>query len=440
MRTERKKEQGTGKKEKCMKLFFCALVLLGFAGIPSGWAEDEASKEQELLRQLQMLNQVPEEQLSDKVDPGFSVLKKIYDLDSPDFLVFRKLLGRADIRKDLNPSVRAISAGIISQRWDSFTLSGNLYLSGLRSVNADLREKSRQRLVSFIQPAHIPVLIETLKIPGPNIAAVEVLREVTRQNYGADRNAWTAWWKRAQGKIDMVGMFLKDTRDRVANIGLQPFDQERFWYVPDGISNALTPYAQRSVKEQSLVSEWNNWANIEVKRYVDTWSVAKPIIDRIKHQPDPRVNQYFESLTTHPGFGDYACVLLAWRANRSSLPAIQQSYDTYPTVGKALARGTLGDPAGLVNLLSVLDSHQKRPLTYGMMDEQVRSFIPFLRQVGVVPAEQAYELLAHRRFDFDSAATPSEKRKAFKVARQWLESNAKGLKFDRKRGYYISGQ
>lgn len=401
-------------------------------------AEPISSKEKELYRQLRMLNQISEEELSEKVDPGFSILKKIYDLDSPDFLEYRKLLGRADVRKTLNPSVRAISAGIISQRWDSFTLSGNLYLSGLRSKNQEFRDKSRQKLVSFIQPAHIPELIEILKVPGPNVAAVEVLRDVTGQNFGADRNAWVNWWKKAQGKFDMIGRLIHDTRRQLDNIGLQPFDQERFWYAPQGIPSTRTPFAQRSEKEQERVSQWNNWANIEVKRYVDTWGVAKPILDRIKHQPDPRVSQYLESLTNHPGFSDYACVLLAWRANRASLPAIQQAYASHPTVGKALARGTLGDPGALVHLLSILDEHQEQPLAYGIMDEQVRSFVAFLRQVGVVPAEQAYELLAHRTFNFADASTPSEKRKAFKQARKWLEQNAKGLKFDRKRGYYIA--
>ena len=59
-------------------------------------AEDIHTKEQDIVRQLQMLNQISEEQLSEKNDPAFSILKKLYDLDSPDFLTLRKLLGQAE--------------------------------------------------------------------------------------------------------------------------------------------------------------------------------------------------------------------------------------------------------------------------------------------------------------------------------------------------------
>ncbi len=412
-------------------LVFCALRI--------GYSEEAASKDPAVLQQLQMLNQISEEELNEKVDPTYSVLKKLYDVDSPDFLVLRKLLGKADVRKTLNASVRALCANIISQRWDSFSLSGNLYLAGLRAQNSDLREKSRQRLVSFIQPAHIPVLIDTLKVPGPNVAALDILREVTRQNFGPNQKAWTSWWNKTGGQLDMVGSLLKNTQARLAKIDVEPFDQERFWYLPEGVSNAVSPYAERSDAEKQTVGRWNNWAGVDVKRFVDRWDEVKPVLDRIKHQPDPRVNAYLESLAQRPGYDDYACVLLAWRGSRASLPVLQRAYQQRPTVGKALARGTLGDRTALVSLLNGLDKHQKHPLTYGIMDDSVRDLTNSLRQVGVVPAELAFELLAHRRFNFDNAATPSEKRKTFKEAKSWLTNNARDLKYDRRRGYYLSG-
>src|SRR6266480_4639108 len=147
-----------------------AICLLPFA-MPIVVRADEAS----VLQQLKLLNQVPEEALNDKTDPGFSILRTLYDQDGPDFLILRTLLGKAEIRGPLNPSARCVLAGVISQRWDTFTLSGNLYLSGLQSKNPDLRDKARKKLPCFIQRPHIPELISMLQIPGPNVLAYDVL-------------------------------------------------------------------------------------------------------------------------------------------------------------------------------------------------------------------------------------------------------------------------
>jgi hypothetical protein len=127
-----------------MKKVIIALCVMSSA---LSFAEPVADHEEAVLKQIQLLNQVPEEQLSEKTDPGFSILKTIYDQDSPDFLTLRKLLGKAPIRAGLNPSARCLLAGVISQRWDTFALSGNLYLSGLKSANPDLRDKADRKSV-----------------------------------------------------------------------------------------------------------------------------------------------------------------------------------------------------------------------------------------------------------------------------------------------------
>jgi hypothetical protein len=153
-----------------------AFIQLGFASYVF------AGDERVVLKQMRLLNQIPETQLSDKTDPAFSILRSLYDEDGPDFLTLRRLLGRADIRARLNPSVRCVLGGVISQRWDAFALSGNLYLAGLRSPNPDLRDKARKKLVAFIQKQHIPELIELLKSPGPNVLAYEILQEPPERN------------------------------------------------------------------------------------------------------------------------------------------------------------------------------------------------------------------------------------------------------------------
>lgn len=416
-------------------MLLCSGCLMGGAPAVSMAA---AGSEEDVLRQLTMLNQIPEADLHEKSDPAYSVLKKIYDLDAPDFLTLRTLVGRAGVRKTLNPSARVVCANIISQRWDSFVLSGNLYLAGLNSRNLELREKAQGRLAQFIQPAHLPVLIDTLKTPGPNVAALDVLREVTQRDFGTSAKAWQAWWDKSKGQVDLVGTLLNTTRSRLSRIAIEPIDTERFWYAPESITHVLTPYDQRSVKDQNEVDAWNRWAMLHVKPYVDTWGVAKPVIDRIKHQPDPRVNAYFEELAAHPGWGDYASVVLAWRSSRPSLPAIQGAGKSHPTVGRALARGSLGDLTALDDLLDTLEKHQKRPMAYAIMDDINRQSVTLLRQLGMVPAELAFELLAHKRFDFDNAATAKEKRKAFKAAKKWLAENREALKLDKRRGFYTA--
>lgn len=394
------------------------------------------NKEAAVLRQIRLINQVPEDQLNEKADPGFSLIRGLYDSDGPDFLTLRQLLGQASIRGSLNPSARCVLAGVISQRWDTFSLSGNLYLSGLKSANADLREKSRHKLVSFIQPAHIPILIDMLKTRGTDLFAYEILQEVTGKRFEPSAKVWQTWWAKSKGKVDVVGILLKDTKIRLQQHPIQAIDQERFWYAPQGVEDVHTEYAQRKSKEQALIGEWNNWVNTEVRRYADDWQMAKPVLERVTHQPDPRVNAYLEMLLSDPGYGDYASVVLAWRASAGSLDKIVAGYRAQPTVARMLARGSLGDKSALVDLLKMIGDHKTDPLTFSLMQDEARTVLNTLRTVGVVPAEQAFELLCHHSFNFIGVSTASEKKKAFKNAKSWLEKNIKNMVLDRRRGYY----
>jgi hypothetical protein len=392
----------------------------------------------EILHLLQLINQVPEAQLNEKVDPAFSLLRTMYDHDGPDFLTLRRLLGQASVRSGLNPSARCLLAGIISQRWDTFTLSGNLYLSGLRSANPELREKARKKLIGFIQPAHIPALIELLPTPGPNVLAYSVLQEATGQHLDPSMKTWRAWWIKGGSKVDLVGHLLDDTRTQLTTRGVHGFEQDRFWFLPNGVSDARVPYEKRPGREQTTISDWNNWVNTDVRRYADEWTAAKPIVERILHQPDPRVNKFFESLVSDPGMGDYASVVLAWRTSNDSLGAITSAYPTLPTVGRALARGSLGDKMALVDLLRMIESHQNDPPSYKIMDEGARILMGSVRTVGILPAEQAYALLCHTDFGFEVAMTPKEKKRAYKLAKSWLNANVKHVSLDHRRGYYTT--
>ena len=158
---------------KKMLLALCLLpVTLAFAEpAPAAPSEDA------VLKAVQLINQIPEDQLNETSDPAFSILRTLYDQDGPDFLTLRKVLGQASVRSGLNPSAECLLAGVISQRWDTFTLSGNLYLAGLKSANADLRDKARKKLVCFIQTAHIPVLIDLLKVPGTTCSPMKSCRK-----------------------------------------------------------------------------------------------------------------------------------------------------------------------------------------------------------------------------------------------------------------------
>src|SRR5262249_3831152 len=164
------------------------------------------------------------------------------------------------------------------------------------------------------------------------------------------------------------------------------------------------------------------WVNTDVKRYVEDWSAAKPVLDRLIHQPDPRVNAFLETLITDPGLGDYASVVLAWRSSAGSLPAIQTAFQTTPTVGRALARGSLGDKLALIDLLTLMERHKAEPLSYKIMDDDARLMLTTLRTVGVVSAEQAFQLLCHNNFELETAGTAKDKKKAFNKAKSWLKS------------------
>lgn len=395
-----------------------------------------AAEETSVLQLIQRLNQIPEEQLSDMTDPGFSILRSIYDQDGPDFLNVRTLLGKAEVRSKLNPSARCVLAGIVSQRWDSFSLSGNLYLAGLRSKNPDLRNKARKKLVLFIQPAHVPELINLLKVPGPNVLAYEILQEVTGKRLDPSVKVWQKWWKSQGGKADLVGHLLKDTRSRLQQIRVHPFAQEQFWYVPEGIKDAQVAFEKRPEQEQEKIIAWSNGPAAGARQHVADWSEAKDILDRVAHQPDPRVGAYLEKLVNDVGYGDYASVLLAWRNSRASLPILQVASRSWPTGGRLVARGSLGDRTALVDLMTLIERHQTQPLSYKIMDDETRNQLSVLRTVGVIPAEQAFELLCHRNFDFSSAYTSKDKKKAFKEAKAWWKENAESLTFDKRRGYF----
>ncbi|MFA5975427.1 MAG: hypothetical protein WC859_04595 [Elusimicrobiota bacterium] len=396
-------------------------------------------REDAILHQVRLLNQIPEDQLSDRNDPGFSIIKTIYDEDAPDFLTLRKVLGKARVRASLTPSAKAVLAEIISQRWDTFTLSGNLWLSALQSPNAELRDKARQHLVAFIQKPHIPVLIDLLRKPGANQPAYEILREVTGQSIEPTPKKWQSWWAKASRKADLVGHVLKDTRMQILQQHIAGFDQERFWYLPDDVKKANQGYSSRPLAEQTLVTRWSEWVEADVKQYVDEWSLVKPILDRLIHQPDPRVNKFFEQLLEDPGMGDYAAIVLAWRGGEASLPAIQAAYQRFPTVGRALGRGSLGDKMALRDLLGLIEK-KGAPLSFYMMDDNARSYAKTLHTVGVISAEQSFELLAHHVCDFRDVDTRREKKKAIKKAKQWLDKNWDKLTFDRRRRYFVLPQ
>jgi hypothetical protein len=431
-------QKSKGRRQMCATLSVIAFCLLTFT-LPKAAADPSASSadtEASILKEIQQLNQVPEDQVSDKADPGMSILRTIYDQDGPDFLTLRKLVGQSTVRSTLNPSVKCVLAGVVSQRWDAFTLSGNLYLAGLKSKNPDLRDKARKKLVNFIQPAHIPALIELLKVPGPNVLAYEILEEVTGKHMDPKIKTWQAWWAKHGKSVDLVGHLIADTRSKVAGTPIHSFDQERFWYLPEGVTDTQVNFTSRPEREQSRITEWNTWATTDVKRYSDDWAIVKPVLDRIIHQPDPRVNTFLESLTTDPGLGDYASVVIAWRSNTASLEAIQSASKTLPTVGRMLGRGSLGDKTALNDLLTIIDKHQMEPLSYKIMNDDTRAILTTLRTVGVISAEQAFELLSHTNFEFEAAATPKEKKKAFKKAKVWLKKNEANLTLDAHRGFY----
>lgn len=394
-------------------------------------------KEAALYQQLRSLNQIPEDQLNEKTDPAMSILKSLYDPEDPDFSALKKLLGRADVRGPLNPSAKCVLANILSKRWDCFSLAGNLWLAGLRSANPEFRAKARQQLATFIQSPHIPVLIDMLKTPGVNEVAYEVLKEVTGQMLDPNMNLWLSWWNKAKSKIDLVGRLLEETQTLLAKSQISPFEQEKLWYLPPGVNKANTPYAKRSSKEKVAITRWNEWANTDVKKAVDDWATVKPLYDRIRHQADVRVTNALEGLVKEANLGDYASVLLAWRGNTASLNNIQQAYSQTPTVGRALARGYLGDKTALGDLLEMIKKHLE-PLTLSIRDENVSTYVAKLQTVGIIPAEQAFQLLSHHDFGLEAAATRNEKKKAVQQAQRWFDQNQSALIFDSHRGYFVA--
>ncbi|HVO32699.1 MAG TPA: hypothetical protein VMU17_02215 [Elusimicrobiota bacterium] len=402
---------------------------------PDGGQTAAGASDAAVLQALQQLNEVPQNQVNEKTDPVLGILKALYTADGPDFMTLRKVIGKSDIRSTLNPTTRGVVANILSARWDTFSISGNLYLAALRSPNAEIRDKAQRKLVNFIQPAHIPALIDMLPAPGANVSAYAVLQEATGVHLDPNIKTWRAWWIRTRGKVDLTGHLLKDTRDQLLHHPVPALDEDKLWYVPDEVRDSRTAFNKRSKKEQDAIARWNDWAKTQVNGYADAWAAAKPVIERITHQPDPRVSAFLEKLVQAPGIGDYASVVLAWRGNRASLPALQAAYQQQPTVARALARGSLGDKAALRDLLAMIESHPA-PLAFRIMDDDLRSSVQILHTVGAIPAEQAFELLAHRTFDFNDAPTKGAKKSALQKARKWLDKNDDRLSLDRRRGYF----
>ena len=109
--------------------------------------------------------------------------------------------------------------------------------------------------------------------------------------------------------------------------------------------------------------------------------------------------------------------------------------------GPEAAHVDVGPRTVLIDLLKILERHQADPLSYKIMDDEARNLLVTLRTVGVISAEQAFELLCHTNFEFDAAFTAKEKRKAFKTAKTWLKDHATQLTLDRRRGFYtVSGK
>ncbi len=390
-----------------------------------------------LFQILDALNQVPEDRLTEKAGPALPFLEQLRSEDGPSYATLKTLLGRGEVRKRLNPGVKGLMAERVAPRWDAFVLAGNLWLAALQSANPDISAKARQQLPNFIQSAHIPVLISILKKPGPNVLAFDVLQDVTGEKLDPSPAVWSGWWNKSHGKVDVVGHMLDQSRMRLTQAQMHPFDPNQFWYLPEGVSRADKPYAKRSASEQNAIGRWSEWANADVKRYVDEWEAVKPLFDRIVHQPDARVTAYLESLIVDPGFGDYASVVLAWRGDTNALKILQDAYKQWPTVGRALARGTMGDKTALADLLQTIAAH-KAPLAYGIMDDTLRGYALKLPAYGILSAEQAFELLTRQRFGLSTAATPSDKKKALRKTQHWFSDNIDTLTLDPKHGYYVS--
>jgi len=412
------------------------LISLIVLPIWSASTPEADKKDAAIVKALRSLNDIPEEQQDDKHDPVLSILRRLNDLDGPEYLSLRRLLGQASIRSTLKSGTRAILATLVSPRWDAYNVAGSLWLGGLRTTNADLRERASRKMIQFLQPAHIPVLIDMLKTPSAQ-AAHAVLREASGQNLPPDAGVWLGWWQKNKPTFDMIGYLLQDTRRLIAQTKIDGLEQDKIWYLTDGITDKSMPFEKRSPEEQLLIRRWNTWVDMQAKRASENWDELKPALERVTHHPDPRVNKLLEALVAEPGYGDYASLVLAWRQSDSSLPVLKEAFLHNPTVGRALARGSLGDKTALVDLLKLTELHQRQPMAWMITEEETRRSLSTLRSIGIIPAETALELLCHRSFGFDSAESIRQKMKAYEKAKRWLLENASRLKLDRRRGYYV---
>jgi len=389
-----------------------------------------------VLRLLDQLNHIPETNIDDQKPPTLTVLKTLYDVDGPEFLRLRRLVGKAAVRRKLNPTVKAEVGEILSQRWDTFVICGNLFLSGMRSPNRAMRELARRKLIIFFHPAFVPEIIHQLQDPVAHEEAYSTLKEISGKTYPPEARIWKVWYERFGKNFDYVGHILRDTLANLVKHPIIAFDQSRFWYAPPAVRDVRAPDEEQTPEERSEIEHWNTWVQHDVRRYVFAWRQAKPLLERVVHQPDPRVNQALQKLLADAGYGDYASLALAWRASNSSLPAIEQSNARFRTPGRVLARGSMGDKRALRDLVDMIEAHPQ-PSTIPLMSDEERKYVPRLHAAGVLPAEQALELLCHRSFGFDGAATARDKAKATRKAKQWLDKNLRYLVLDRRRAYYF---
>jgi len=182
--------------------------------------------------------------------------------------------------------VQVYGRGRTRSALDGFNIAGNLYLAALMSTNSEPAFESTSEAHCFIQPAHIPVLINILNTPGPNVLAFEILQEVTGQSMDPTPKTWLSWWTINRDKMDLVGHQLNQTRIRLTQAQVRSFDQTMLWYLPEGVSHAHVPIDQRSMAEQTTIGQWNQWVNTDVKNYVADWisinrSLNKSFINRI---------------------------------------------------------------------------------------------------------------------------------------------------------------
>jgi len=75
------------------------------------------------------LNKIPQDQLLEKSGTAAGLMDQLRSADAPDYQKLRALVGRADVRKSLNPGAKFMVAGVLAPRWDGFNIAGKPLLS-----------------------------------------------------------------------------------------------------------------------------------------------------------------------------------------------------------------------------------------------------------------------------------------------------------------------